>query len=126
MKQAEDIQATGSIMAGAKGNDTKPFRIIIAGAGVAGLAMSHALVKAGIDHVVLEKGVPAPDWGASISLWGNGSRLLSQIGVLDVLEAEALPLKYLHTRDYSGRSFCSEPFFDMMKERYLDRRAMNP
>ncbi|RAR05406.1 FAD/NAD(P)-binding domain-containing protein [Stemphylium lycopersici] len=33
----------------------KPFRIIIVGAGIVGLSLSHALQLAGIDHVVLEK-----------------------------------------------------------------------
>ena len=95
----------------------RPFRVIIVGAGVAGLAMSHALLRAGVDHVVLEKGVVAPDWGASISMWGNGSRILSQLGVLDALEAEALPLKVLHTRGPTGKAFSEEAFFDMMLER---------
>ena len=95
----------------------RPFRIIIAGGGVAGLTMSHALVRAGIDHVVLEKGVVAPEWGASISLWGNGSRILHQIGCLEALEAEALPLKMLHVRNPAGKAFSAEPFFDMMLER---------
>lgn len=93
------------------------FRVIIAGAGVAGLAISHALYQAGIDHVVLEKGIVAPAWGASISLWGNGSRLLSQIGVLDALESQCVPLKILHTRSPNGQAFSEEAFFDMMKER---------
>lgn len=97
----------------------RPFRVIIAGGGVAGLAISHALYQAKIDHVVLEKGIVAPNWGASISLWGNGSRLLSQIGVLDALEAEALPLKILHARKPDGHAFSEEAFFDMMKERLV-------
>ena len=95
----------------------RPFRVIVVGAGVAGLAISHALVKAGIDHIVLEKAVVAPDWGASISLWGHGSRILAQLSCLDALEAEALPLKVLHTRDPNGKAFSEEAFFDMMLER---------
>ncbi|KAF7562291.1 hypothetical protein G7046_g1840 [Stylonectria norvegica] len=95
----------------------RPFRVIIAGAGAGGLAFSHALQRAGIDHVVLEKGVVAPDWGASISLWGNGGRILSQIGCMDALEAHVLPLRMLHVRGSDGRAFAEEPFFDMMLER---------
>jgi FAD dependent monooxygenase len=34
---------------------SKPFRIIIVGAGFVGLSLSHALQLANIDHVVLEK-----------------------------------------------------------------------
>jgi FAD dependent monooxygenase len=33
----------------------KPFRVIIVGAGLVGLSLSHALQLADIEHVVLEK-----------------------------------------------------------------------
>jgi FAD dependent monooxygenase len=33
----------------------KPFRVVIVGAGLVGLSLSHALQLANIDHVVLEK-----------------------------------------------------------------------
>ncbi len=98
----------------------RPFRVIIAGADVAGLVMSHALLRAGIDHVVPEKGDVAPDWGASISMWGHGSRILAQVGCLDALEVEALPLKVLHTRNADGKAFSEEAFFDMMLERSVN------
>ena len=113
----EDIRHIATKHANADEPKNRPFRVIIVGAGVSGLAMSHALLHAGVDHVVLEKGVVAPDWGASISMWGNGSRILSQLGVLDALEAQALPLKILHTRGPTGKAFSEEAFFDMMLER---------
>jgi 2-polyprenyl-6-methoxyphenol hydroxylase-like FAD-dependent oxidoreductase len=114
MKQSVEDPAAAGVSASFR---DRPFRVIIAGAGVAGLAISHALLRAGIDHVVLEKGVVAPDWGSSISLWGNGSRILAQIGCLEALEAEALPLKVLHVRGPDGKVFSEEAFFDMMLER---------
>ncbi|GAB1213226.1 hypothetical protein ATERTT37_002375 [Aspergillus terreus] len=40
-----------------------PFRVIIVGAGVAGLTLAHCLDKAGIDYLVLDKGVVAPAAG---------------------------------------------------------------
>lgn len=97
------------------------LRVIIAGGGVAGLVISHALTRAGIDHVVFEKGVVAPEWGASISLWGNGARILDQINCLDAIEAAAIPLKDLHIRGSDGKVFCGAPFFDMMLERWVWR-----
>jgi FAD dependent monooxygenase len=33
----------------------KPFRVVVVGAGLVGLSLSHALQLANIDHVVLEK-----------------------------------------------------------------------
>ncbi|EFQ99799.1 FAD binding domain-containing protein [Nannizzia gypsea CBS 118893] len=117
MEQAKEAPLTVGTGTTEATDKNRPFRVIIAGAGVAGLAFSHALLRAGIDHIVLEKGVVAPDWGASISLWGNGSRILSQIGCLDALEADALPLKVLHVRGPDGKAFSEEAFFDMMRER---------
>ncbi|KAI0456729.1 FAD binding domain-containing protein [Xylaria acuta] len=129
MKSTNEMELPAQETLLAARNNNRPFRVIIAGGGVAGLAMSHALLRAGIDHVILEKGVVAPDWGASISLWGHGSRILSQIGCLEALEDAALPLKMLHTRGIDGKAFSEEPFFDMMKERNgfecitMERRA---
>jgi cation diffusion facilitator CzcD-associated flavoprotein CzcO len=45
----------------------RPFRVIIVGAGVSGLVLAHALERAKIDFVVLEKGIVAPPWGTSIT-----------------------------------------------------------
>lgn len=95
----------------------KPFRVIIVGGGVGGLSFSHAFQKLGIDHVVLEKGVVAPPWGASISMWAHGSRILQQLDCLDALEAACLPLKHMITRTKDGRAFAKDTFFDMMTER---------
>jgi 2-polyprenyl-6-methoxyphenol hydroxylase-like FAD-dependent oxidoreductase len=115
LTEDQNTERQGNLAASSKID--RPFRVIIVGGGVAGLAMSHALLRAGINHVVLEKGDVAPDWGASISTWGHGSRILSQIGCLEALEAAALPLKLLHTRGTDGKAFSQEPFFDMMKAR---------
>jgi FAD dependent monooxygenase len=37
------------------GASQKPFRVVVVGAGIVGLSLSHALQLANIDHVVLEK-----------------------------------------------------------------------
>lgn len=95
----------------------KPFKVIVVGAGVAGLAISHAFQRTKIDHVVLEKGIVAPRWGASITIWAHGARILQQLGCLDVLAANALPMKMMHCRDRNGVAFCSDNYFDMMTER---------
>jgi len=57
---------------------TSNFRVIVVGGGVAGLTASHALQKANIDHVVLERHLePAPPAGASIAIYPHGARILS-------------------------------------------------
>ncbi|OCK84466.1 FAD binding domain-containing protein [Lepidopterella palustris CBS 459.81] len=105
--------ANGSAPMGGK----RPFRVIIVGCGVGGLAFSHAFQKAGIDHVVLEKGIIAPPWGASISMWAHGARILQQIDCLEALEAACLPLKNMIARSKDGKAFAEDTFFDMMVER---------
>lgn len=96
---------------------SRPFRVIVAGGGVGGLVISHALTRLCIDHVVLERGVVAPDWGASISIWANGARILQQIGCWDAILAASLPLKMIYMRGPDGKAYSSAPYFDMMMER---------
>lgn len=99
----------------------RPFRVIIAGAGVAGLVLSHALERAGIEHIVLEKGVVAPEWGASVSIWANGARILKQISCWDALLAASSPLQKIYVRGSNGKAYSDEPYFDMMLERYMNK-----
>lgn len=64
----------------------KPFKVIVVGGGIAGLAMSHALQLAKIDHVVLEAyGEVCSHVGASIGLWPNGIRVLDQVCLLEAV-----------------------------------------
>lgn len=71
----------------------KPFRVIVVGGGVAGLTAAHALQRANIDYVVLEKGIIAPPMGAGIGIYPHGSRILKQIGCLEAVEDECYPLE---------------------------------
>lgn len=100
-------------------SSTRPFRVIIAGGGIGGLAMSHALQKAKIDHIVLEKGEVAPPWGASISFWANGVRILQQLGCLELLEKNCTPLKRMYGRARDGKAFLTGDIFSMLVERFV-------
>ncbi|EHK25917.1 uncharacterized protein TRIVIDRAFT_218089 [Trichoderma virens Gv29-8] len=63
------------------------FKVIIVGGGPVGLIAAHALHKAGIDFVVLERGKEiAPDGGASLVLGAQSLRVLHQLGLLDRLQ----------------------------------------
>jgi 2-polyprenyl-6-methoxyphenol hydroxylase-like FAD-dependent oxidoreductase len=86
------------------GHDDKPFRVLVIGGGVAGLIASHALHKAGIDHVVLEKSdEPAPAWGASIAMYPNGCRILEQLGCLHGLNMKCKPADRYVNRMPNGK-----------------------
>ncbi|KAL8671459.1 MAG: hypothetical protein Q9168_004047 [Polycauliona sp. 1 TL-2023] len=75
-------------------NGDNGFRAIIVGGGAAGLVASHAFSKAGIDHIVLERGSEAaPPTGASFAVYPHGARILQQLGILDDCKAIAEPLQ---------------------------------
>ncbi|PKX89962.1 FAD-dependent oxidoreductase [Aspergillus novofumigatus IBT 16806] len=88
------------------------FRVIIVGGGVAGLTASHALQKAGIDHVVLERSKEvAPPVGASIAIYPHGARILSQIGCLEAARAACRPCERFITRGPDGKVWINSDFF---------------
>ena len=62
------------------------FRVLIAGGGVAGLALANMLEKFNIDYLVLEAhGSIAPEVGASIGPMPNGLRILDQVDCLEAI-----------------------------------------
>jgi 2-polyprenyl-6-methoxyphenol hydroxylase-like FAD-dependent oxidoreductase len=94
------------------------FRVIVVGAGVAGLSASHCLQKAGIDHVVIEKHREvAPSWGASITFYPQGARILSQLGCLKSVMSASSPCKWFWSRKPDGTAISRNGFFGFVKEK---------
>lgn len=97
-----------------------PFRVIVVGGGVAGLTAAHALHKANIDYVVLERGTdPAPPTGASIAIYPHGARILKQIGCLKAAENACSPMSGFVNRMPDGKSIVDSKFFDYILEKYV-------
>ena len=96
-----------------------PFKVLIVGAGIGGLTLAHALDKANIDYVLLDKGVVAPAWGTSITIHPHGCRILHQIECLDAVSEECAPMGVFYQRNSSGKSFLQDNFFDAIKARYV-------
>jgi FAD dependent monooxygenase len=72
----------------------KPFRAVIVGGGITGLALSHSFQLANIDHVVLEKHAEIVSYaGAAIMLWPHTCRVLDQFGLLEKMNAACIGLK---------------------------------
>lgn len=96
----------------------RPFRVIVVGAGIAGLTLSNALQRAGIDHVVLEKHkqVVHPS-GASIGIWPNGSRLLDQLGCLKLIKKACSEMKISYNRNPDGKAIITSKLFDEIIKR---------
>jgi 2-polyprenyl-6-methoxyphenol hydroxylase-like FAD-dependent oxidoreductase len=85
---------------------TDRFRVIIAGGGISGLTLALALEKANIDYMLLEaRDTIAPSIGASIGIFQNGARILDQLGCLDEIAEETVPIIASRMRDKHGKEF---------------------
>ncbi|KAF3802821.1 FAD-dependent monooxygenase andE [Colletotrichum gloeosporioides] len=85
-----------------------PFRVVIVGGSVAGLALANMLEKFDIDYVVLEAYPDiAPQVGASIGLLPNGLRILDQLGCYEAYRAKAEDQVYqqAYLREPSGKAY---------------------
>ena len=91
----------------------RPFRVIIVGGGIAGLAMAHALTLANIDYIVLEKQpIVAAGYGSGIGIWPHNITLLEQFGVFQELMENSSPLHTSYHLDPEGREIQRYPLFD--------------
>jgi 2-polyprenyl-6-methoxyphenol hydroxylase-like FAD-dependent oxidoreductase len=64
-------------------------RILISGAGIAGLSLARRLDQLGIAHVLIEKRAAAPTGGAGIALPFNAIQALRQLGLAEPVLAAA-------------------------------------
>lgn len=100
-------------------SESNSFRVIVVGAGVSGLAASHALQLAGIDHVVLEKrSTVAPHEGASIAMYPHGGRILNQFGCLEAVQKHTTPPGRWWARLPSGKLIADNSVFRVIEENH--------
>jgi len=78
-------------------------RVEIAGAGIAGLAAAAALARRGWAVRVHERAASLRTAGFGITLFGNGLRVLREVGALEAALAEAVPIAGLENYDAEGR-----------------------
>lgn len=80
-------------MTQAETSPSKPFRVVVVGAGIVGLSLSHALQLANIDHVVLEKYHEVKSVkGAALIIWPNIERVFDQFGFLSKILENTTPV----------------------------------
>ena len=96
---------------------TAKFKAIIVGGGPTGLITAHALARANIDWVLIERRDTVPfRTGAALLLLPQGVRILDQLGILQ--QAQQIGSKmgnFIHTDSY-GDVIRDVPFFGTLAE----------
>jgi 2-polyprenyl-6-methoxyphenol hydroxylase-like FAD-dependent oxidoreductase len=80
-----------------------PPRILIVGAGIAGLALARALQLEGVVPEIVERAPSWPPGGTGLYLPGNGFRALKTLGLSDTLLARAARISHQRILDHTGR-----------------------
>lgn len=98
-----------------------PFKVIIVGGSMAGLTLANILEQYGIDYVLLEKyKTIAAQIGASLGTLPHGNKILAQLGVLEDINAIAMPVKYVQGYGPDGEKVGEDtPFGVLMRELYV-------
>lgn len=78
------------------------MRLLISGAGVAGLALAGFLHEQGIEPALVEKATEWERVGYGIALWGNGIRILQALGLEERFYAEGERIERWTLRDAQG------------------------
>jgi FAD-dependent urate hydroxylase len=81
------------------------MKVLISGAGVGGLAAARALIADGHEVTVFEQATELRHGGAAVTLWSNGTGVLSALGVR--LDGVGAPIDVLETRDHRGKLLVS-------------------
>src|SRR4051794_13464442 len=76
------------------------LKVIISGAGVGGLALTHWLGRIGATTILVERAPRFQALGHYISLKGNGVEMVRRMGIVDACEARAAPIDevYFYTK----------------------------
>jgi 2-polyprenyl-6-methoxyphenol hydroxylase-like FAD-dependent oxidoreductase len=78
------------------------MRILVVGAGIAGLTLAALLRRQGHEPVIVERRSEEADLGYGLALWPHGSRVFHGLGVHDAFVAESEPMGRYTARDASG------------------------
>jgi 2-polyprenyl-6-methoxyphenol hydroxylase-like FAD-dependent oxidoreductase len=94
------------------------LKVIIVGGGPVGLVAAHALVRAGIDFVLLESRPDVViDAGSNLVLLPTGLRILAQFGLLEAINAVSSPLGKIQRMAHDGHDLGDVNFFVHHKDK---------
>jgi len=95
------------------------IRVVVAGAGIAGLAFAAALHRAGIDCHIYEQAEHLTEVGAGIQVAPNATRLLHRLGLHDRLRAVAVVPQAIEMRRWDdGRLLQRTPLGSLCRHRF--------
>ena len=93
--------------------------ILVAGAGIGGLAAAIALARVGVRVVVLEQRQAADEDGAGIQIGPNGVAMLRALGAAELLQPFVAEPNEIVVRDgHSGRRLARLPLAPRMQQRH--------
>ncbi|TVY43045.1 FAD-dependent monooxygenase, partial [Lachnellula occidentalis] len=97
----------------------RPLKVIITGAGIAGLTAGLALAQTGHSVTILESVSRIAEVGAGIQLAPNATRILHRLGVLEEIMGETSVLSRVSIRRYdSDEELNSAPLMPSIGDRY--------
>jgi 2-polyprenyl-6-methoxyphenol hydroxylase-like FAD-dependent oxidoreductase len=93
------------------------FKAIVVGGGPVGLTAAHALSRANIDFILLERRPSAViDAGSNLVLNPMGIRALGQLGLAESLEKVSSPLGAIRRQDHKGSDLGDVNWFILSKK----------
>jgi 2-polyprenyl-6-methoxyphenol hydroxylase-like FAD-dependent oxidoreductase len=81
-------------------------KVVVAGAGIGGLATAIAIRRAGHEVEVLERALLLEEVGAGLAIWPNGHRALAALGMQDV---PGISVPGVQVRTWRGRLLIETP-----------------
>jgi 2-polyprenyl-6-methoxyphenol hydroxylase-like FAD-dependent oxidoreductase len=84
------------------------LKVVISGAGIAGLALAHWLERVGASALIVERAPCFQALGHYISLKGNGVEMLRRMGLLEACRERSAPLDETRMYDRRGRLLRTE------------------
>lgn len=95
------------------------FKVIVVGGGPVGLTAAHALQRADIDFLVLERRAEIViNAGSNLVLSPVGLRTVAQLGIAEEINAVSAPLGRIDRLDHKGRDIGDVQFFNQMKKNH--------
>lgn len=90
--------------------------LLIAGGGIAGLALARACQLRDIPAVVAERAPVLREVGSAILLGMNAYRVLAELGIAGIVETHAVEVEQAELRDWRGRLLVSIPLGRLSRE----------